>query len=64
MKILFFVIVYLVILFFSIVSEITYKKKKLSEVASDIKNIIWKSALAFITLLLFSYIYYLLHGRL
>lgn len=61
--ILFLLVVYFIIIFFSVLSEITYKKRKFSVVLCDLKNIVIKSTIVFLVLLIFTYLYYLFGGK-
>ncbi len=58
-----YAILFLLILLFSFVSEITYKKRPISSVLNDYKRISFRSFLYFIVLVVFTYIYYLLGIR-
>lgn len=52
---------YFLIVFFSFVSEITYKKKSLTDCAKDYKKILLRSFIYFIVLVIFSLIYHKLN---
>jgi len=51
-----FIVTYVVIIFFSIVSEITYKKREFTAIIKDFKKIAVKSALILLILLVFTLI--------
>ena len=53
-----YIILYLLTLFFSCVSEITYRKKVLKDVVSDFKRIWWRSSLIFVVFLISSILYF------
>ncbi len=57
-NILIFVLLYFLAIFFSIVSEITYKKRNLRDVIYDFKQIWYKSSILFLIFIMASIIYY------
>jgi hypothetical protein len=58
-----YALVYLLILFFSFVSEITYKKRSITSTFNDFKRISLRSFLYFTVMVVFSCIYYILGIR-
>lgn len=57
------ILLYVLIVFFSLLSEITYKKRKPREVFLGIKAVMFKSLLYLLVLMIASYIYYVVLGR-
>jgi hypothetical protein len=49
---------YIIVLFFSFVSEYTYKKKSFSEIKENAKSIIFEATIIFIVMIIASIIYF------
>jgi hypothetical protein len=57
------ILIYVLIVFFSLLSEITQKKKKPKDAFLGIKSIMLKSFLYFLVLIIASYVYFVVLGK-
>jgi hypothetical protein len=55
-----FVVAYMFVLFFSFLSELTYRKRSLADIKADKWKIFWRATISFVVLIVASFIYHIL----